>query len=84
MTPTTYKITFRLDAQSKSSVPGLPTNNSALPCVANSGETVAAVLDRLNLYRGPRHQITALWDSSGLPISLTMLVTDDATFFVRA
>ena len=79
---TSYTVTLKLSPGGKA-VPGLPTVSSSLPCVANAGESVGAVLARLNTYRGPENQIVALFDSSGVSVSLTTVVTSDVTYFVR-
>ena len=84
MSPVLYKVTFKLDERSTRGVPGLPTIHSSLPCVATAGDTVGVVVDKLNLYRGPHHQIMAVWDISGLAVPLTTSITGDCTFFVRA
>ena len=48
----------------------IPGFKKPLTCIAQDGETIQVVLDRLNTYRGPDQQIARAW-SNGVYISLS-------------
>jgi len=55
-----------------------------LPLNVTSGETVQAVMDRFNTYRGPENQIRMLWLGDGRPLVFSHVLTENTTAIVRA
>ena len=54
-----------------------------LPCAATPGETLAAVLDRFNTYRGPDQQIVRVWAEDGSDLPLTLVLRQNLVVIVR-
>lgn len=63
-------------------MPGFPTS-SDLRLVAGSGDTVGDCMERFNAYRGPDHQITALFTDAGVRIPFDRKVSGDVIAIVR-
>jgi hypothetical protein len=57
----------------KVGVPGFPTGKP-LTFFAGPEDTVGIVVERLNKYRGPDHQITALKNPSGVPLPFSTAI----------
>lgn len=54
-----------------------------LSLTAKSGETIQAVMDRFNTYRGPDSQIHTLYRKDGSLISFSTVLTENTTVIVR-
>jgi len=54
-----------------------------LPCAATPGETLAAVLDRFNAYRGPDQQILRVWTEEGSDLPLSTILKANLVVLVR-
>ena len=55
-----------------------------LRLTGSSGETVGALLDRLNTYRGPNQRIRILYDKHGAEISFTTKMYENMYGHVKA
>jgi len=62
-------------------IPGFP-EGKPLSFFAVPGETVAAVVTRLNKYRGPDHQIAALRDGKGESLPFFTVIEGDVLAFL--
>jgi hypothetical protein len=54
-----------------------------LPCAATPGETLAAVLDRFNTYRGPDQQIVRVWSEAGSELDLATILKTNLVIIIR-
>jgi hypothetical protein len=76
-------ITLVADPSAHQKIPGFQTNRS-LDLSASAGETLGAVVDRLNTYRGPDAQITELFSpASGASVPFSTILVGPASFVVR-
>ena len=51
---------------------------------AKVGESIQAVMDRFNIYRGPDSQIRRLWSVSGTILSFSTILSANMNAVVRA
>ena len=50
-------------------------SGQSLTLTATDGETVQAVMDRFNTYRGPKEQINQLYTTTGVPLVFQTILT---------
>ena len=58
-------------------------SGQSLTLTATEGETVQAVMDRFNTYRGPKEQINQLYTSSGAPLTFQTPLSGQITAIVK-
>jgi len=58
-------------------------SGQSLNLTATEGETVQAVMDRFNTYRGPKEQINQLYTTTGVQLSFQMILTGRVTAIVK-
>jgi len=58
-------------------------SGKALSCSAKEGETIQAIMDRFNTYRGPDQQITKLWNSDGSILPFSTVLRGSVTAIVK-
>ena len=76
-------LTLTLQANgSATQLPGFAKGPLSLTC--KRGETVQAVLDRFNTYRGPDSQITELFLASGERLPYTFVLQENLKAFVQS
>lgn len=75
-------LTLTLQAQgSATNLPGFGKGPLSLTC--KYGETVQAVLDRFNTYRGPDNQISELFFASGERLPLAFVLKENIIAYIR-
>lgn len=80
--PKTITLTLEPDESGKK-LAGFHSGKS-LSIQAKVGESVQAVMDRFNTYRGPDSQIRRLWSASGTTISFSTILSSNMNAVVRA
>lgn len=58
-------------------------SGNAVTCTASDGETVGAVMDRFNTYRGPEQQIRSLWTVDGKELPYNTVIHKNMITIVR-
>jgi hypothetical protein len=65
----------------KVGLPGFPVGKP-LTFFAGPGDTVGIVVERLNKYRGPDHQIKGLKNASGTPLPFSTVIRGSVKAFL--